>query len=111
MLHVYALLAAAIVAEIIATSFLPLTHHFTRPLPTLVVAIGYGIAFYCLTHTLERIPLGITYALWSGLGIVLITVVGFVVYHQKPDLPAIIGIGLIVAGVLVINLFSKSTVH
>ncbi len=111
MLHVYLLLAAAIVAEIIATSFLPLTAHFTRPLPTLVVALGYATAFYCLTHTLDRIPLGITYALWSGLGIVLIAVIGFVVYHQKPDLPAIIGIGLIVAGVLVINIFSKSTVH
>ncbi len=107
----YFLLAIAILAEVVATSLLPRTQHFTKLLPSLGVAIGYGIAFFCLTHILDKIPIGVTYALWSGLGIVLLTVVGIVVYHQKPDLPAIIGITLILAGVVVINGFSKMTPH
>jgi small multidrug resistance pump len=111
MLNTYGLLAIAILAEVIATSLLPLTHHFTRPLPTLGVAIGYGTAFYCLTHVLEKIPIGVTYAIWSGLGIVILAGVGIVIYHQKPDLPAIIGITLILAGVVIINVFSKMTPH
>ncbi len=111
MLKAYLLLAIAILAEVVATSLLPLTEHFTKPLPSLGVALGYGTAFYCLTHILERIPIGITYAVWSGLGIVLLAVVGIVVYQQKPDLPAIIGISLILVGVVIINAFSKMTPH
>ncbi len=111
MLNAYLLLALAIVAEVVATSFLPITAHFTRPLPSLVVLIGYATAFYCLTHILDRIPIGITYAIWSGLGIVLLAVVGIVVYGQKPDLPAVVGITLILAGVITINAFSKMTPH
>ncbi len=107
----YLLLAIAIVAEVIATSLLPLTNHFTRLLPSLGVVVGYGTAFFCLTHILDKIPIGITYAIWSGLGIVLLAVVGVFVYHQKPDVPAVIGITLILAGVVTINVFSKMTPH
>jgi len=77
----------------------------------MVVVIGYGVAFYYMTLALRSIPLGITYAVWAGLGIVLVTVAGVVLYKQIPDMPAIIGIGLIVAGVIVINVFSKTISH
>jgi small multidrug resistance pump len=107
----YALLAIAIVAEVIATSALRASAGFSRVLPAVVVVIGYGIAFYCLSLTLKSIPVGIVYAVWSGAGIVLITLVAVVLYRQVPDLPAIIGLGLIVAGVAVLNLFSKMQAH
>ncbi|MGC1480232.1 MAG: SMR family transporter [Chthoniobacterales bacterium] len=109
--HAYLLLALAIFAEVVASSLLPVTGHFTRPLPTLGVLLGYGLAFYTLTFVLERIPLGVTYAMWSGLGIVLLAVIGFVFFQQKPDLPAVVGIALIIAGILVINLFSSTATH
>jgi small multidrug resistance pump len=76
-----------------------------------VVVVGYGIAFYCLALALQAIPVGITYAVWSGVGIVLITVIAWLVYGQSLDAPAILGLGLIVAGVLVLNLWSKSVPH
>ncbi|WP_233850110.1 DMT family transporter [Paraburkholderia sp. HD33-4] len=107
----YALLAIAIVAEVIATSALRASDGFSRLLPSTVVVLGYGIAFYCLSLTLRSIPVGIVYAIWSGAGIVLITLVALVLYRQVPDLPAIIGLGLIVAGVAVLNLFSKMQAH
>jgi small multidrug resistance pump len=107
----YALLAIAIVAEVIATSAMRASQGFSRLLPSTVVVIGYGIAFYCLSLTLKNIPVGIVYAVWSGAGIVLITLVAFVVYRQVPDVPAIIGLGLIIAGVAVLNLFSKMQAH
>jgi small multidrug resistance pump len=107
----YALLALAIVAEVIATSALRASDGFSRWLPSTVVVLGYGIAFYCLSLTLRSIPVGIVYAVWSGAGIVLITLVALVLYRQVPDLPAIIGLGLIVAGVAVLNLFSKMQAH
>ncbi|WP_407945302.1 DMT family transporter [Paraburkholderia antibiotica] len=107
----YALLAIAIVAEVIATSAMRASDGFSRLLPSAVVVAGYGIAFYCLSLTLKSIPVGIVYAIWSGAGIVLITLVALVLYRQVPDLPAIIGLGLIVAGVAVLNLFSKMQAH
>jgi small multidrug resistance pump len=107
----YALLAIAIVAEVIATSAMRASDGFSRWLPSIVVVLGYGIAFYCLSLTLRSIPVGIVYAIWSGAGIVLITLVALVLYRQIPDVPAIIGLGLIVAGVAVLNLFSKMQAH
>lgn len=104
-------LAIAIVAEVIATSALKASEGFTRPLPSVLVVAGYGIAFYLLSLTLRTIPMGVVYAIWSGAGIVLITLAGYVLYKQRLDLPALVGIGLIVAGVLVMQLFSKSTSH
>ncbi|KAE8758326.1 multidrug efflux SMR transporter [Paraburkholderia madseniana] len=107
----YALLAIAIVAEVIATSAMRASEGFSRLLPAAVVVIGYGIAFYCLSLTLKTIPVGIVYAVWSGAGIVLITLVAVVMYRQVPDVPAIIGLGLIIAGVAVLNMFSKMQAH
>ncbi len=107
----YIYLAVAIVAEVVATSALKASEEFTRWIPGMIVVIGYGAAFYYMTLVLRSIPLGITYAVWAGLGIVLVTVAGAVLYKQIPDMPAIIGIGLIVAGVIVINVFSKTISH
>lgn len=107
--HLY--LALAIVAEVAATSALKASGEFTRLLPTVVVVVGYGVAFYLLTLVLRTIPVGITYAIWSGLGIVLVTLVAVILYRQVPDLPALIGMGLIVVGVVVINVFSKTAGH
>lgn len=104
----YLPLSIAIVAEVIATTALKSSEGFTRLVPTLVVIVGYGLAFYCLSLTLKHIPTGIAYAIWSGVGIVLISLVGWVVHKQVLDLPALIGLGLIIAGVVVINVFSKS---
>ena len=107
----YALLGIAIVAEVIATSAMRASDGFSRLWPSTVVVIGYGIAFYCLSLTLRIIPVGIVYAVWSGAGIVLITLVALLLYRQVPDLPAIIGLGLIIAGVAVLNIFSKMQAH
>ncbi|WP_442953457.1 DMT family transporter [Paraburkholderia sp. SOS3] len=107
----YALLAIAIVAEVIATSALRASDGFTRGLPAVVVVLGYGVSFYLLSLTLKSIPVGVVYAIWSGVGIVLITLVALVMYRQVPDLPAVAGLGLIVAGVVVLNLFSKMQTH
>ncbi len=104
-------LAAAILAEVIATSSLKATQGFTRLWPSLIVVIGYGAAFYFLSLTLRTIPIGVAYAVWSGLGVVLVTLVALVIYGQKLDMAAVLGIGLIVAGVIVLNLFSKTTTH
>ncbi len=107
----YMYLLVAIVAEVIGTSALKVSEGFSRLIPSALVVLGYGIAFYCLSQVLKSIPVGITYAVWSGVGIVLISGVGVVIFKQALDLPAIIGMTLIVAGVAVINLFSKSAVH
>lgn len=106
----YLYLAIAIVAEVAATSALKATQGFTRPLPSLLVVIGYGVAFYCLALTLKDIPVGISYAIWSAAGIVLVAGLGWLFYGQALDRPALIGLGLIVAGVVVVNL-SQSGVH
>ncbi|MBT3187500.1 MAG: multidrug efflux SMR transporter [Anaerolineae bacterium] len=109
MAHIY--LSIAIIAEVAATSALKASENFTKLLPSSIVAIGYGISFYFMTLVLKTMPVGITYAIWSGLGIVLVTVVGIFLYQERPDLPAIIGMGLIVIGVIIINLFSRTTAH
>ncbi len=107
----YVLLGIAIVAEVIGTSALKATEGFTRPWPSLLVLLGYGVAFYCLSRTLETIPVGISYAIWSGVGIALVSFVGVALYGQRLDLPAMAGMALIIAGVVVINLFSSAAPH
>ena len=105
------LLSLAILAEVIGTSALKASAGFSRLWPSFVVVAGYGTAFYFLSLALRNIPIGIAYAVWSGAGIVLIAVIGTVVFKQKLDAPALIGMSLIVAGVLVLNLFSKAGSH
>ena len=107
----YVALGLAIVAEVIATSALKASAGFTRLGPSAIVVLGYGTAFYCLSLTLQSLSVGVAYAIWSGLGIVLVTVAAYVLYRQSVDLPALIGMGLIVAGVAVIQLFSKTAGH
>lgn len=102
------MLGIAIVAETIATSALKSSEGFSRLVPSAIVLVGYGVAFYFLSLTLRSIPVGIAYAVWSGVGIVLITLVGWAVFGQKMDAPALIGMGLIVAGVVVMNVFSNA---
>jgi small multidrug resistance pump len=104
-------LSIAIVAEVIATMALKASDAFTKPGPLVITAIGYAIAFYFLALTLKTIPVGIAYAIWSGLGIVLISIAGLVLFRQTLDAPALIGIALIIAGVIVISLFSKAAAH
>jgi small multidrug resistance pump len=104
----YLYLAIAIVAEVIGTSALKAAHGFTRLVPSLVVVAGYGVAFYCLSLALKTIPVGVAYAIWSGAGVVLITLIGWLVFRQRLDAPALLGIALIVAGVAVIQLFSTT---
>lgn len=107
----YLFLAIAIVAEVIATTALKAADGFSRLLPSVIVVLGYAVAFYCLSLTLRALPTGVVYAIWSGVGIVLVSLLGWVVYRQTLDLPALLGMGLIMAGVLVINLFSGSSAH
>jgi small multidrug resistance pump len=104
-------LVIAIVAEVAGTSFLRASAGFTKPLPSLVVVAGYGLAFFFLSLTLEKIPVGVAYAIWSGAGVTLIAAIGWLFLGQKLDLAAMVGMGLIVAGVVVLNLFSKSAAH
>ena len=107
----YIFLTIAIIAEVIATSALKSVEGFSRLAPSAVVVIGYGVAFYFLSMTLKAIPVGIAYAIWSGLGITLISIVGYFFYKQNLDFPAILGLLLILAGVVVINVFSKTVAH
>lgn len=104
-------LAIAIIAEVIATSALKASNGFTKIGPLAIVFIGYVIAFYFLSLTLKTMPVGVAYAIWSGIGIVLIALVAMVLYKQIPDLAGIIGMSLIIAGVIVLNLFSKTSGH
>lgn len=104
-------LGTAIVAEVIGTSALKASDGFTRLWPSLLVVAGYACAFYFLALTLRTIPVGVAYAIWAGLGIVLIALIGVVWFGQKLDAPAVIGMGLIIAGVVVMNVFSKSVPH
>jgi small multidrug resistance pump len=107
----YLLLLLAIACEVVATSALKASDGFTVLLPSLLTMAGYAVAFYCLSLTLRTIPVGIVYAIWSGLGIVLIAAVGAVRFGQRLDGPALVGLALILAGVVVINVFSKSVGH
>ncbi len=111
MLRNWLLLLAAIVSEVIATSALKSSEGFSRFWPSVIVVVGYSIAFYCLALTLRVIPMGVVYAIWSGIGIVLITLVGWLLFGQKLDFPALLGICLIAAGVVVMNVFSKTMGH
>ncbi len=104
-------LAIAIIAEVIATTALKSTDNFTRLWPSVMVIIGYSIAFYFMTISLKILPVGIMYAIWAGLGIVLVAILGWLFYGQRLDIPAISGIALIISGVVVIQLFSKSVAH
>jgi small multidrug resistance pump len=105
------LLSIAIVSEVIATSCLKASEGFTRLWPSLVVILGYLLAFYFLSLTLKTIPVGVAYAIWSGVGIVLIALIGWFFLKQSLDVPAVIGLTLIVAGVIVINVFSRTVSH
>lgn len=104
-------LLMSIIAEVIATTTLKASDGFSRFWPSLIVIIGYGVSFWGLSQVVKVMPLGIAYAIWSGLGIVLVSVAAIFIYNQKLDLPAIIGMLLIIVGVLVINIFSKSSAH
>jgi len=104
-------LAIAIISEVTATSALKASNGFTRLLPSVAVVLGYASAFYFLSLVIRTIPVGVKYAVWSGVGIVLVVIIGWLVYGQKLDLPAVAGMALIIAGILVLNLFSKMSPH
>lgn len=104
-------LGLAIVAEIIATIALQATQGFSKLWPSVLTLAGYALAFYFLSLTLRSIPLGIAYAIWSGVGIVCVSIIAYFLYKQSLDLPAILGMSMIVGGVVIINLFSKSVAH
>lgn len=107
----YLYLAAAIVAEVIGTSALKASEGFTRLAPSAVVAVAYLAAFFFLSLTLRTIPVGVAYAIWSGAGIVLVSIIAWILFGQHLDSAAIVGIALILAGVIVLNVFSKSVAH
>ena len=107
----YGSLFIAIALEVVGTTLLQQSQQFTRLLPTLGMALCYGAAFYFLSVTLKVMPVGVAYAIWSGLGVVLISIVGLVVFRQTLDLAAVFGLGLIIAGVAIVNLFSKAVSH
>lgn len=107
----YLFLALAIIAEVIATSALKASNEFTRLWPSVLVVVGYATAFYLLTLVLRTLPVGIAYAFWAGLGIVLVTLIGMVLYGEVPDLPALLGLAMIIGGVVVIQVFSKVSAH
>ncbi|MFC5583519.1 DMT family transporter [Nitratireductor kimnyeongensis] len=107
----YLYLIVAILFEVVATTALKQTAGFTRLAPSLITLIGYAVAFFFLSLTLRTMSVGIVYALWSGAGIVFITAIGWLWFQEALDAPALLGVGLIIAGVLVINLFSKSVMH
>ena len=107
----YLYLSIAIIAEVIATSALKASEEFTKLGPSILVVGGYAIAFYFLSLVLKMIPVGIAYAIWSGMGIALITIVGAIYFRQMPDIPAVIGMVLIISGVVIITVFSKTISH
>ncbi|EKE87659.1 DMT family transporter [Idiomarina xiamenensis] len=104
-------LSIAIVGEVIATTALKSTHGFTKLIPSIVVLLGYAISFYFLSLSLKSIPVGIAYAVWAGLGVVLVTFIAWLIYGQKMDVWSFVGVGLIIAGVAILNLLSKVSVH
>jgi len=110
-MNAYIFLAIAIAAEVVATTSMKALDGFNKPLPLLLVVAGYGTAFWMLSLVVKTIPVGIAYAIWAGMGIVLVSIAAVFLYQQKLDLPAILGMALIVSGVVVIQLFSQSTGH
>lgn len=111
MLKYWLFLFAAILSEVTATSSLKASAGFTKVIPSVIVVVGYGLSFYFLSLVLKAIPIGIAYAVWAGLGIVLLALVGWVFWGQTLDTPALIGIALILAGVIIMNVFSKAVAH
>ncbi len=107
----YLILLLAVAAETIGTTALQASQQFTRLLPSVLVVVAYGVSFYLLGLTLKFMPVGIVYAIWSGLGIVLIALIGYVVFGQKLDWPAALGLAMILSGILIIHLFSKTAGH
>lgn len=107
----YLFITIAIVAEVIATSALNASQQFSKLLPSVITVVGYLTSFYFLSLTLRTMPIGVAYAIWSGVGIVLTALAGIFLFKQIPDVPALIGMGLIIAGVLVMNLLSKASVN
>ena len=107
----YIYLLFAVIFETAGTSAIQASQQFTKPLPSIMVAVCFGAAFWFLSLTLRTMPVGIMYAMWSGLGIILIALIGFVIFGQKLDWPAVFGIGLILSGIVVINLFSGTARH
>ncbi len=107
----WAALLGAIACEVAGTSLLQASQQFTRPWPTAGMAVCYGLAFYLLSVALKQMPVGIAYAIWSGLGVVAISAIGTVFFRQRLDLPALAGLAMIVGGVAIIHLFSKTIVH
>lgn len=110
-MHHWIYLSIAIVSEVAATSALKASNGFSRLWPSLTVIVGYGLAFYFLSLTLRTVPVGIIYAIWSGAGVALITIIAWLFMGQPLDAPAIVGLTLIVAGVVVLNVFSKAIPH
>ncbi|MCH2157161.1 MAG: multidrug efflux SMR transporter [Oleiphilaceae bacterium] len=107
----YLYLLIAIFSEVIGTSALKASEGFTKLGPSVLVVLGFSVAFYCLSLVLRSIPMGVAYAIWSGLGVVLISIVGFIIFDQKIDVAAIVGIVLIISGVVVMNVFSSTVGH
>ncbi|MBW6417502.1 multidrug efflux SMR transporter [Celeribacter sp. PS-C1] len=107
----YIFLILAICFEVVGTTAMAASQQFTKLIPVLILVVSYGLSFYFLSQTLRVVPVGIAYAVWSGLGIVLISVIGLVFLGQKLDFPAILGMSMIIAGVLVIHLFSQTSSH
>ncbi|WP_123792405.1 DMT family transporter [Pacificibacter maritimus] len=107
----YIFLLIAIISEVIATTALARTESFTRLVPSVITVVGYACAFWCLSITLRVMPTGLVYAIWSGMGIVFISAIAWIWFHEKLDFAALLGMGFIVTGVLIVNLFSKSMPH
>lgn len=107
----YVYLGLAIIAEVVATTALKASDEFSRPWPTMIVILGYALTFYLMTLVFRSMPVGIVYAIWAGLGVVLVAIVAAVVYREIPDWPAILGMGMIISGVVIINVFSKTVGH
>lgn len=111
MIKSYTFLIYAILAEALGTTTLKLSEQFTKPVPAIVTVLAYATAFCLLSLSLKTIPVGIAYAIWAAVGIVLIAIIGAIAFKQTPDLPVLIGLVLIIAGVIIINVFSKMSVH
>jgi len=111
LLKIYLILLVAVLFEGFGAASLQASQQFTRLWPSLGVVVGFGSAFYCMVIVLQYLPLGITYAVWSGLGICLTALLGWLLFEQKVDLPALLGMAMIIAGIVVINLFSKTATH
>ncbi len=110
-MNAYLALSVAIMGEVIATASLKASNSFTNIIPSIIVVLGYASSFYFLTIALKVIPVGVAYATWGGLGIILVTLAGFIIYQQKIDLIGLLGMTLIISGVIILNLFSKTSMH